>query len=1447
MKLFKVKRKMLVMFCISIISISSTLNAQEAPPLTWHTFCGTANEWPEEKGKAIAYAGDNLYIAGFSTDTWDVYPAIINRPYTINGGRDGYVAKMSLDGNVEWLTYLGGAGGEECQDIVAGADGIYVCGYSGTWQNNLPPIIHNHYAGGVGPDAYVAKLSFEGVIEWLTFLGGSYEDYANGITLDENKGFLYVSGHSRLPWTVDDYQNNIINQHSDPSAYDAFAVKLDLDGDYVWHTFMGGSNGNGKGDYGSEIDVDASGNVYVGGSSTGTWGTPLTGFDHNGGDFDGFIAKLNSAGTRLWHMFIGTTSTLNKSDHCHDIAVDNAGNIYATGYTQGEWDAMEWGTPRVSYGWNEGDDIFVTKISTDGIPQWHTILGTGAGQQGNDIILMDNGDLFVACRDQNNWGDPVLPAQGGADLGIIKLDNDGYLKWHVMAGGATSDIGSGVCADDAGMIYATGWSVLGWSCVDLPLHPHAGNADPVNYGDYHTDVFVAKFDPASSVILITESVFNEVQGTTLTTTISLYDPCFILSELSASMGELVNNGDGTWTWTLDTEGMDAGNYDIDVTADGGEGYDPVSAIHVELTPANQLPVITIDQNTIYVDKGEIATNSGTITDPEGEPLKVGSYPGQLSFDDITGNWTWEWNTVSEPVGLRTITLAADDDNGNHGLMDYFDVYIKNSEERISSGLDWLTGQQNNEGGGDDGSWNGQSDCYVQNDAPVTITGFALAEFCSFAHKNEHMPFDDPSFEYYQQIIDGFDYLFSQAQSDGDGLGIYFNDPYPFENNYTTGAVMMAIASSRMASYLIDYPSNPVVHGKTFMQLMEEMVLYLQHSQQVNGSWNNDNYVVGNVAYGLICAERSGVEIPQDIKDKLSNWVDYIQDDESWGGVRFDPGTDVPDMINTAHLLVEMALLGEDLNVDRVLHAYEFLAEHWCNTQDDNMWLENYVELLFTLMKAFKLHSVEMSCDGENDWFTDLVNRVYTAPQSFEEGWWFCAWGASKELATCFALLCIEGDVPELTNQPPYIAPDNAEVNMDEGMTATNTGTVGDPDGDALTLTVSAGSVVNNGDGTWSWSYPANDGPADDQTITVTVDDGNGETASALFDLSVNNVIPEIEKIILPLEPVALTAQPVELTVEYNDPAGSNDASYGCIFDFGDGTSETVQSNSFSASVQYTYKDPGVYTVTITVTDKDGGSDVESVNQYIVVYDASEGFVTGGGWIESPEGAYIADPLLTGKANFGFVSKYKKGSNIPTGNTEFQFKTGDLNFNSYVYDWLVIAGSKAMFKGEGTINGTGKYGFMLSAVDGDLKPNGGEDMFRIKIWDGDEVVYDNQIGNADDADPTTVIGGGSIVIHSKDVKKSAPVVDPAARLNIYPNPFNNFICVDISNEMPHEIIIEMVDMYGRTVQHMYSGMIKENVEHHFELNTSLDLTPGSYVLHIRTVNGELLGREIILKH
>jgi hypothetical protein len=168
-----------------------------------------------------------------------------------------------------------------------------------------------------------------------------------------------------------------------------------------------------------------------------------------------------------------------------------------------------------------------------------------------------------------------------------------------------------------------------------------------------------------------------------------------------------------------------------------------------------------------------------------------------------------------------------------------------------------------------------------------------------------------------------------------------------------------------------------------------------------------------------------------------------------------------------------------------------------------------------------------------------------------------------------------------------------------------------------------------------------------------------------------------------------------------------------------------------------------------LSDDDGGA-ASGVYEFIVVYHPSAGFVTGGGWINSPPGAYFANPALARKPHFGFVSRYKKGQSVPDGNTELQFKAEDLNFSSTAYDWLVKAGAKAVLKGTGAINSTDHYGFSPSAIDADLTASTDVDLFRIKIWDKnncDAVVYDNSLGASDSTHPTTTIAGGAILIHT----------------------------------------------------------------------------------------------------
>jgi uncharacterized repeat protein (TIGR01451 family) len=274
-------------------------------------------------------------------------------------------------------------------------------------------------------------------------------------------------------------------------------------------------------------------------------------------------------------------------------------------------------------------------------------------------------------------------------------------------------------------------------------------------------------------------------------------------------------------------------------------------------------------------------------------------------------------------------------------------------------------------------------------------------------------------------------------------------------------------------------------------------------------------------------------------------------------------------------------------------------------------------------------------------------------------------------------------------------------------------------------------------------------PLGTTTITWTATDAAGNQASCQQQVTVTNPAPAVTITGPPTGSVYAVNTPVNFTGTFTDNAGGT---HTATWSF-DTITQTGAVNEMTGAVSaaYTFTTAGVYQVTLTVNDGCGGTGtadtIDGLSALVVIYDPSAGWVTGGGWINSPAGAYVPNPSLAGKANFGFVSKYQNGASVPTGNTEFHFKAGDLKFKSTSYEWMVIAGHKAQYKGFGTINGSGNYRFILTAIDGDQSGGDGQDKFRIKIWSDDGgLVYDNQMNDPDSNDPTTVLGGGSIVIH-----------------------------------------------------------------------------------------------------
>jgi hypothetical protein len=257
--------------------------------------------------------------------------------------------------------------------------------------------------------------------------------------------------------------------------------------------------------------------------------------------------------------------------------------------------------------------------------------------------------------------------------------------------------------------------------------------------------------------------------------------------------------------------------------------------------------------------------------------------------------------------------------------------------------------------------------------------------------------------------------------------------------------------------------------------------------------------------------------------------------------------------------------------------------------------------------------------------------------------------------------------------------------------------------------------------------------------------------SAVFALNSGAIIapsdtigPITSNVVAAPNPVAVDAA-ITLTANVNDSTtgGSNIASAEYKIDAGpflpmdaldsvfDSVSENVTKGIGSIS------STGVHTVCIQGKDAIGNiGTAECI--LLPVYDPTGGFVTGGGQVASPAGADLLNTSAAGQATFGFVSKYLPGSNTPSGNLEFQFKEGNLNFKSTSMDWLVVTGEpRAKFRGTGTVNGANVCKFEVDAWDGSF--SGSVDAFGLKIFScasgGDRYSL-----------PATALTKGSVIIH-----------------------------------------------------------------------------------------------------
>ncbi|HTY90368.1 MAG TPA: S8 family serine peptidase [Methanocella sp.] len=274
------------------------------------------------------------------------------------------------------------------------------------------------------------------------------------------------------------------------------------------------------------------------------------------------------------------------------------------------------------------------------------------------------------------------------------------------------------------------------------------------------------------------------------------------------------------------------------------------------------------------------------------------------------------------------------------------------------------------------------------------------------------------------------------------------------------------------------------------------------------------------------------------------------------------------------------------------------------------------------------------------------------------------------------------------------------------------------------------------------------------SVTVTAQDkaGNTQTLTVNDNIYVDMLPPVLGTIKTPTVPL-----PINSTITVNDTFTDTSGLASATWSWDDGspdTAATIDNVKMVVNGTHRFTAPGTYTIGLNVTDKAGNKNSTTFD-FVVIYDPNAGAVIGVGGFNSPAGAYAWKPAKSGPAAFGFASAYVTVKKVTTlqGITEFMILNGlDPWFQSSSYDWLVVSGSKAIYQGTGKFigNGSKTYKFVLSTIDSgnNNQWNPPADKFRIKIWDSTTgaVVYDNQPGAANDADPTQLTTWGNILIY-----------------------------------------------------------------------------------------------------
>ncbi len=439
-----------------VFSILALFNVQaQTPGFEWATQAtGETESW----GYSISTdPSGNVITTGHFFGTVDFDPGAGVYNLTSNGDADIFIQKLDVNGNLLWATSMGSTAADWGWSLVTDATGnIYVTGWF-NYSMDADPGTGTFLLTSQKQAVFVLKLNGGGNLVWAKQMGSPQDPgwaYGYGIALDADQNVITTGSFvGLLDFNPGSGVFNMTAQNMD-----TFIQKLDPSGNFVWAKQLKGNSTS------QSIKTDASGNIYVTGSFSGTVDfNPdpakkavynLTAF----GSSDIYIEKLDANGNFVWAKQAGGT----EGNYGYSLAISSDGYIYVTGQFFGtaDFDPGSGTYNLTSFG---ESDIFLLKLSLAGNFIWAKQIGGSNWNSGNGVTTDAAGNIYIsgfsyATADFNP--DPVgtyyLTANGADDLFIYKSDADGNFVWAAMMGGAGHDGNIGITLDGAENIYMTG-------------------------------------------------------------------------------------------------------------------------------------------------------------------------------------------------------------------------------------------------------------------------------------------------------------------------------------------------------------------------------------------------------------------------------------------------------------------------------------------------------------------------------------------------------------------------------------------------------------------------------------------------------------------------------------------------------------------------------------------------------------------------------------------------------------------------------------------------------------------------------------------------------------------------------------------------------------------------------------------------------------------------------